>query len=126
MKHLYWIILFVLIICSCNSKVSNSAVVHNVQQKDSTNVADTLHDFVSKIYKHDFMKPKAEVLDSLYLSSELYYLEKKYKESDPDTYHNLWLCGDFAHNPSLRLEKSRIYQIRPQQLVSIFQMATTN
>ena len=60
--------------------MSNSAVVNNVLQKDSTNVADTLYDFVSKIYKHDFMKTKPEVLDSLYLSSEFYSLTKKYKE----------------------------------------------
>ncbi len=105
MKYRHILIIFFTAICSCISKVSDSAVVDYVQQNHLANVVDTLYDFVSKIYKHDFMKPKAEVLDSLYLSSELYYLEKKYKESDPDTYHNLWLCGDFAHNPSFKIGK---------------------
>ena len=105
MKYLYLLIIFFAAICSCKSKADNSCMVNDVQQEDYVNAADTLHDFVSKIYKHNFMKTKAEVLDSLYLSSELYSLEKKYKESDSDTYHNLWLCGYSAYNPSFKIGK---------------------
>ena len=84
--------------------MSNSAVVNNVQQKDSTNVADTLYSFVSKIYKHNFMKTKAEVLDSLYLSSEFYSLKKKYKEYWPYT-DNHWINDKYAYYPSFKIGK---------------------
>ena len=104
MRYLYILTIFFTAICSCKSKVSNSAVVNNVQQKDSTNVADTLYSFVSKIYKHNFMKTKAEVLDSLYLSSEFYSLKKKYKEYWPYT-RNHWINDKYAYYPSFKIGK---------------------
>ena len=83
--------------------MSNSAVVNNVQQKDSTNATDTLYSFVSKIYKHNFMKTKSEVLDSLYLSSELYSYSEG--EPDPDSYYNHWINGEYAYYPSFKIGK---------------------
>jgi hypothetical protein len=80
MENLYWIILFVLTICSCKAKTENSANVNDVQQEDSVNAVDTLRNFVFKIYKHSLKETKTEVLDSLYLSSEWYFLEKEYKK----------------------------------------------
>ena len=105
MKYLYLCIIFITAICSCKSRVGNdTAVAGVVQQEDSVNAADTLYDFVSKIYKHDFMKTKPEVLDSLYLSSEFYSLTKKYKEYWPYT-NNHWIDDEFAYNPSFKIGK---------------------
>ena len=82
MKPLYFYIIFITAICSCKSRVGNdTAVAGVVQQKDSVSAADTLYDFVSKIYKHNFMKSKPEVLDSLYLSSEFYSLKKNIRNT---------------------------------------------
>lgn len=105
MKPLYFYIIFITAICSCKSRVGNdTAVAGVVQQKDSVNAVDTLYDFVSKIYKHNFMKTKPEVLDSLYLSSEFYSLKKKYKEYWPYT-NNHWIDDEFAYNPSFKIGK---------------------
>ena len=105
MKPLYFYIIFITAICSCKSRVGNdTAVAGVVQQKDSVNAVDTLYDFVSKIYKHNFMKTKPEVLDSLYLSSEFYSLTKKYKEYWPYT-NNHWIYDEFAYNPSFKIGK---------------------
>ena len=94
MRYLYLCIIFIPAICSCKSRVS-----------DTVNATDTLYDFVSKIYKHDFMKTKPEVLDSLYLSSELYSLEKRCDELDSDTHYNHWIDDEFAYNPSFKIGK---------------------
>ena len=105
MKPLYFYIIFITAICSCKSRVGNdTAVAGVVQQKDSVNAVDTLYDFVSKIYKHNFMKTKPEVLDSLYLSSEFYSLKKKYKEYWPYT-NNHWIDDEFAYSPSFKIGK---------------------
>ena len=104
MRYLYLCIIFITAICSCKSKVSDTAVADVIQQEDSVNAADTLYDFVSKIYKHDFMKTKPEVLDSLYLSSEFYSITKKYKEYWPYT-NNHWIDDEFAYNPSFKIGK---------------------
>lgn len=101
MKNLYWIILFVLTICSCKAKTDNSANVNDVQQEDSVNAVDTLRNFVFKIYKHSLKETKTELLDSLYLSSEWYSLEKEYKKTNPDTHSDHWICDDFAYYPSI-------------------------
>ena len=105
MKPLYLYIIFITAICCCKSRVGdNTAVAGVVQQKDSVNAVDTLYDFVSKIYKHNFMKTNPEVLDSLYLSSEFYSLTKKYKEYWPYT-NNHWIDDEFAYNPSFKIGK---------------------
>ena len=102
MYYRHILIIFFTAICSCKSKVSDSAVVDGVQQNHSAHVADTLYSFVSKICKHDFMKTKPEVLDSLYLSSEFYSLTKKYKEYWPYT-NNHWIDDEYAYNPSFKI-----------------------
>ncbi len=105
MKSLYLLFIFFPIICGCNSNTRNSGIADKNQQKDSVNAADTLYDFVSKIYKHNFMKTKPEVLDSLYLSSELYAFRKEGYDSNPDTYYNHWICDDIAYYPSFKIGK---------------------
>ena len=105
MKSLYLLFIFLPIICGCNSNTRNYGIADKNQQKDSVNAADTLYDFVSKIYKHNFMKTKPEVLDSLYLSSELYAFRKESYDSNPDTYYNHWICDDFAYYPSFKIGK---------------------
>ena len=105
MKSLYLLFIFLPIICGCNSNTRNSGIADKNQQKDSVNAADTLYDFVSKIYKHNFMKTKPEVLDSLYLSSELYAFRKEGYDSNPDTYYNHWICDDIAYYPSFKIGK---------------------
>ncbi len=105
MKSLYLLFIFLPIICGCNSYTRNSGIADKKQQKDSVNAADTLYDFVSKIYKHNFMKTKLEFLDSLYLSSELYSLEKRCTELDSDTHYNHWICGEYAYDPSFKIGK---------------------
>ena len=105
MKSLYLLFIFLPIICGCNSNTRNSDIADKNQQKDSVNAADTLYDFVSKIYKHNFMKTKPEVLDSLYLSSELYAFRKEGYDSNPDTYYNHWICDDIAYYPSFKIGK---------------------
>ena len=105
MKSLYLAIIFLPIICGCKSKTSQSDITDKTRQKVSVNAQDTLRNFVSNIYKHNFMKTKAEVLDSLYLSSELYSLEKEYNKSYPDSYYNHWICDDFAYYPSFKIGK---------------------
>ena len=104
MRYLYLCIIFITAICSCKSRVNDTAVVDVVPLKDSVNAADTLYDFVSMIYKHNFMKSKPEVLDSLYLSSEFYSLKKKYKEYWPYT-NNHWIDDEFAYYPSFKIGK---------------------
>ncbi|MEE3416492.1 MAG: hypothetical protein VZR53_14110 [Prevotella sp.] len=105
MKYLYILIIFFTIICCCKSKVADSAIANAVQQDDSINAADTLYDFVSKIYKHNFMKTKAYVLDSLYLSSEFFAFCKEDYKSDPDAYPNHWIDDEYAHYPSFKIGK---------------------
>lgn len=106
MKPLYFYIIFITAICSCKSRVGdNTAVAGVVQQKDSVSAADTLYDFVSKIYKHNFMKTKAYVIDSLYLSSELFAFRKEGYESNPDSYDNHWINDEFAYYPSFKIGK---------------------
>ena len=104
MKPLYLYIIFITAICCCKSRVGdNTAVAGVVQQKDSVNAADTLYDFVSKIYKHNFMKTKAYVLDSLYLSSELFSFRKEGYESNPNAYYNHWIDDEYAYYPSFKI-----------------------
>lgn len=105
MRPLYLCIIFIAAICSCKSKVNDTAVVDVVPLKDSVNAADTLYDFVSMIYKHNFMKTKAYVLDSLYLSSELFSYRKEGYESNPDAYYNHWIDDEYACNPSFEIGK---------------------
>ena len=106
MKPLYLYIIFITAICCCKSRVGdNTAVAGVVQQKDSVNAVDTLYDFVSKIYKHNFMKTKAYVIDSLYLSSELFAFRKEGYESNPDSYDNHWINDEFAYYPSFKIGK---------------------
>ena len=59
MKSLYLAIIFLPIICGCKSKTSQSDITDKTRQKVSVNAQDTLRNFVSNIYKHNFMKTKS-------------------------------------------------------------------
>jgi hypothetical protein len=103
MRYLFLCIILITAICGCKSKESDSAIADSVQQKDSVNAADTLYAFVSKIYEHNFMKTKAYVLDSLYLSSELFSFRKEGYESNPNAYYNHWIDDEYAYYPSFKI-----------------------